>query len=60
MVLRQNGQDSEVSGVVQSNITVIVFNLGAVDRSSSGITYRCVSALDNSMSAQVTLDVQCK
>ena len=60
MVLQQNGQNSVVNGVVQSNITVRVFNLGAVDRSSSGTTYRCVSALDNSMSAQVTLDVQCK
>ena len=60
VLLLQNGQDSGVSGVVQSNITVSVFNLGAVDRSSSGTMYRCVSTFDNSMSAQVTLDVQCE
>ena len=60
VVLNQNGQDSGVSGVVQSNITVSVFNLGAVDRSSSGTTYQCVSGFDGSMSAEVTLDVQCE
>ena len=61
VVLRQNGQDSGVIGVVQqSNISVRVFDLGAVDRSNSGTTYRCVNNVDNSMSAQVTLDVQCE
>ena len=61
MVLRQNGQDSGFSGVVQqSNISVIVFNLGAVDRSNSGTRYRCVDTFDNSMSAEITLDVQCE
>ena len=60
VVLNQNGQQSGFSGVVQRNITVIVFNLGAVDRSNSGTTYRCVSGFDGSMSAEVTLDVQCE
>ena len=60
VLLLQNGQDSGVSGVVQSNITVSVFNLGAVDRSNSGTRYRCVSNFDGSMSAEVTLDVQCE
>ena len=60
VLLLQNMQDSGVSGVVQSNITVSVFNLGAVDRSSSGTRYRCVSNFDGSMSAEVTLDVQCE
>ena len=60
MVLHQNGQNSGVSGVVQSNITVSVFDLGAVDRSNSGTMYRCVNNFDNSMSAEVTLDVQCE
>ena len=61
VVLRQNGLNSGVSGVVQqSNTSVRVFNLGAVDRSNSGTTYQCVSTFDNSMSAQVTLDVQCE
>ena len=61
VVLRQNGLNSGVSGIVQqSNISVRVFNLGAVDRSNSGTTYRCVDTFDNSMSAQATLDVQCE
>ena len=61
VVLHQNGQVSEISGVVQqSNISVRVFDLGAVDRSNSGTMYRCVNIVDNSMSAQVTLDVQCE
>ena len=60
VVLHQNGQDSMVNGVVQSNTSVRVFDLGAVDRSNSGTRYRCVDTFDNSMSAQVTLDVQCE
>ena len=60
VVLHQNGQDSVVNGVVQSNISVSVFDLGAVDRSNSGTTYRCVDTFDNSMSAEITLDVQCE
>ena len=60
VVLDQNGQGSMVNGVVQSNISVSEFNLGAVDRSSSGTRYRCVDTFDNSMSALVTLDVQCE
>ena len=61
VVLNQNGQVSGVSGVVQqSNITVSVFDLGVVDRYNSGTRYRCVSGFDGSMSAQVTLDVQCE
>ena len=61
VVLHQNGQDSMVNGVVQqSNITVSVFDLGAVDRSNRGTTYRCVSNFDGSMSAELTLDVQCE
>ena len=59
-MLHQNGQDSMVNGVIQSNTSVSVFDLGAVDRSNSGTTYRCVSNFDGSMSAQVTLDVQCE
>ena len=60
VLLLQNGQDSGVSGVVQSNITVSVFDLGAVDRSNSGTMYQCISGFDGSMSAEVTLDVQCE
>ena len=60
VVLHQNGQDAMVNGVVQSNTSVIVFDLGAVDRSNSGTKYRCISGLDGSMSAEVTLDVQCE
>ena len=61
MMLHQNGQESGVSGVVQqSNISVRVFNLGAVDRSNSGTRYRCVDTIDNSMSAEITLDVHCE
>ena len=61
VILLQDGQVSAVSGVVQqSNISVRVFDLGAVDRSNSGTTYQCVSGFDNSMSAEVTLDVQCE
>ena len=60
VVLHQIGQDSMVNGVVQSYITVRVFDLGAVDRSNSGTMYRCVNNVDNSMSAQVILDVQCE
>ena len=61
MVLNQNGQESGVSGVVQqSNTSVRVFDLGAVDRSNSGTRYWCVDTFDNSMSAQIALDVQCE
>ena len=60
VLLLQDGQDSMVNGVVQSNITVSEFDLGAVDRSSSGTRYQCVSSFDGSMSAEVTLDVQCE
>ena len=61
VVLHQNGQDSGVSGrIQQSNITVRVFDLGAVDRSNSGTRYRCVSNFDGSMSAELTPDVQCE
>ena len=60
VMLHQNGQDSMVSGEVQSNISVRVFDLGAVDRSNSGTRYRCVDTYDNSMSAELTLDVQCE
>ena len=61
VVLHQNGQDSGVSGVVQqSNTSVRVFDLGAVDRSNSGTRYRCVNQFDISMSAEVTLDVPCE
>ena len=61
LLLQQNGQNSGVSGVIQqSNTSVRVFDLGTVDRSNSGTTYRCVSGFDNSMSTEVTLDVQCE
>ena len=60
MVLHQNGQDSGNSGIQQSNISVSVFDLGAVDRSNSGARYRCVDTFDNSMSAEIALDVQCE
>ena len=61
VILLQNGQNSGVSGVIQkSNTSVRVFDLGTVDRSNSGTTYRCVSGFDNSMSTEVTLDVQCE
>ena len=61
VLLLRNGRDSGVSGVTQqSNISVRVFDLGAVDRSNSGIMFQCVSGFDNSMSAVVTLDVQCE
>ena len=61
MVLLQNGQDFGVSGVIQqNNISVIVFNLGAVDWSKSSTTYQCVSEFGGSMSAEVTLNVQCE
>ena len=58
--LLRNGQGSGVSGVIQSNTSVRVFDLGAVDRSSSGIMFQCVDTFDNAMSAVVTLDVQCE
>ena len=58
--LLRNGLGSGVSGVIQSNVSVIVFDLGAVDRSSSGIMFQCVDTFDNAMSAVVTLDVQCE
>ena len=61
VVLNQNGQESGVSGVVQqSNVSVGVFDVGAVDRSNSGTTYRCENTFDGSMSAEITLDVQCE
>ena len=61
VVLQQNGQDSGLSGVVQqNNITMIVLDLGAMDRSSSGTTYQCVNGFDNSTSAEVTLNVRCE
>ena len=60
VVLHQNGQDSGNSGIQQSNASVRAFDLGAVDRSNSGTRYRCVDTFDNSMSAEVTLDVQCE
>ena len=61
MVLHQNGQDSGVSGIVQqSNISGGVFDLGAMDRSKSSTTYQCISEFGGSMSAEVTLDVQCE
>ena len=61
VVLHKNGQDSGVSGGIQQrNISVGVFDLGAVDRSNSSTRYRCISNFDGSMSAEVTLDVQCE
>lgn len=59
VVLLENGQISGNTGVVQSNTSVRVFDLGTVDRSRSGV-FRCVDTFDNAMSAEVTLDVQCK
>ena len=61
VILLWNGQDSGVSGVTQqSNISVRVFDLGAVDRSNSGTVFRCVDMFDNAMSVEVTLAVQCE
>ena len=55
------GRTFGVSGVVQqSNISVIVFNLRAMDRPKSSTTYQCVSEFGGSMSAEVTLNVQCE
>ena len=60
MVLHQNGQAAGVNGVVQqSNISVIVFNLRAMNRSKSSTMYQCVSEFGGSVSAEVTLNVQC-
>ena len=59
VLLLENGQDSVISGVTQSNVSVRVFDLGTVDRSRSGV-FRCIDTFDNAMSAEVTLNVQCK
>ena len=61
VVLLRNGQISGVDGVVlQSNTSVREFDLGAVDRSSSGTVFRCIDPVDVIYSAEVTLDVLCK
>ena len=60
VVLLRNGQISGVDGVVlQSNTSVRVFDLGAVDRSTSGTVFQCTRTNADSRSAEVTLDVQC-
>ena len=58
--LRVNGQDSGISGVIQSDTTMRVFDYGTVDRSSNGTMFQCIDSFDNSMSDVATLDVQCK
>ena len=55
-----NGHGSGISGVMQSDTTMRVFDYGTVDRSNSGTIFQCVDWFDNSMSDVATLDVQCK
>ena len=61
VVLLQNGQGSGVLGVIQqSNTSVRIFDLGAVDRSSSNTVYQCLDIVDLQLSAEVALVVQCE
>ena len=60
VALLVNGQDSMISGAVQSDTTMRVFVYGTVDRSNSGTMFQCVDTFDNSISDVATLDVQCK
>ena len=60
VVLRVNGEDSGITGVLQSDTTMRVFDYGTVDRFNSGTMFQCVDTFDNSMSDVATLDVQCK
>ena len=60
VVLRVNGEDSGITGVLQSDTTMRVFDYGTVNRSNSGTMFQCIDTFDNSMSDVATLDVQCK
>ena len=55
-----NGHGSGITGVIQSDTTMRVFDYGTVDRSNSGTMFQCMDWFDNSISDVATLDVQCK
>ena len=60
VLLLVNEQGSGISGVIQSDTTMRVFDYGTVDRNNSGTMFQCVDTFDGSMSDIASLDVQCK
>ena len=60
MILHVNGKLPGISGAIQSDTTMRVFDYGTVDRSNSGTMFQCIDTFDSSMSDVATLDVQCK
>ena len=60
VILHVNGKLPGISGAIQSDTTMRVFDYGTVDRSNSGTMFQCLDTFDNSISDVVILDVQCK